>query len=155
MVKCLGTSNALALRVADNILWHMRLGERIRHGALLASLSVLFIGCASKVSVTRLKQIQDTRGFHTKSLFYVGSSRNHHHFEQFVLFDGALWIPGIESDGYEDFKVPRVELILPATFEFSRKAYGREGSSLRQKIRIKDDPDFRVEGRKTAIARLV
>lgn len=117
-------------------------------------LTAFLSGCASTVKVSELKEIQDTQGFYTKSLYYTGSTRHHHHFEQFVLFDLGIFLPGSQSDGYDSYKVPREELILPTDFEFDRKTYEGESDERRRKIRIKDDPAFRVEKRKTAAERL-
>lgn len=101
-----------------------------------------------------MKEIQDTRGFYTKSLYYTGSSKHFHHFDQFKLFDRgwliAEFIPGAETDGYDRFKVSRTELSIPATLEFDRKSYEGVDDNRRTKIRIKDDPRFKVEKRKTA-----
>jgi len=62
----------------------------MRHVAILsqviaALLLVLTSGCAATRSAAALKQIQDTQGFHTKSLYYTGSSASFHHFEQEVF----------------------------------------------------------------------
>lgn len=130
------------------------ISERMRLRAPAIVLAAILSGCASTVGVTDLKVIQDTRGFYTKSLYYTGSSPRHHHFDQFVLFDLGFWIPGIESDGYKGFRVPREELFLPTDFEFVRKTYKGESDDRRRKIRITDDPTFRVEQRKTAEERL-
>lgn len=118
--------------------------------SILILLAAFVSGCASTVSVSNLKVIQNTQGFYTKSLYYTGSTRRYHHFDQFVLFDPGFWIPGVESDGYKGFKVLREELLLPSGFEFERKTYKGESDDRRRKIRIKDGPTFRVEKRKTA-----
>lgn len=123
-------------------------------GAILILFAAILSGCASTVNVSDLKVIQDTQGFYTKSLYYAGSTRHHHYFDQFVLFDLGFWIPGVESDGYDGFKVPRDELLLPTDFEFERRTYKGESDDRRRKIRITDDPTFRVEKRKTAKERL-
>jgi hypothetical protein len=122
---------------------------------VLAMVSVATLaGCASTVSVSKLKGIQDTGGFYTKSLDYTGSSQRHHYFDQFVLFDMGFWIPGVDSDGYRGFKVPRSQLSLPTELEFDRKTYKGEGDERRRKIRIQGDPNFHVERRKTVGERL-
>jgi hypothetical protein len=126
----------------------------MRTGAILVFFTAFLSGCASTVKVSGLKEIQDTQGFYTKSLYYTGSTRHHHYFEQFVLFDLGIFLPGSQSDGYDSYKVPREELILPTDFEFDRKTYEGESDERRRKIRIKDDPAFRVEKRKTAAERL-
>lgn len=60
----------------------------------------------------------------------------------------------MESDGYNQYKVPREELPLPADFEFERKTYRGETDDRRKKVRIREDPTPGVEERKTALARL-
>jgi hypothetical protein len=122
----------------------------MRTGAILVFFAAILSGCASTVNVSDLKVIQDTRGFYTKSLYYTGSTRRHHHFDQFVLFDLGFWIPGAEPDGCKGYRVPREELFLPTDFEFKRTTYKGESDDRRRKIRIKDDPTYSVEKRKTA-----
>lgn len=116
--------------------------------------ALLFLsGCASTQSVSEMKEIQDNRGFYTKSLYYTGSTKHFHHFDQFTLFDQgrimAALIPGAETDGHDHFKVSRAELSIPSTLEFDRKSYEGVDDERRTKIRIKDDPRFKIERRKT------
>ena len=119
---------------------------------------LLLCGCTSTKSVSEMKKIQDTQGFYTKSLYYTGSSKRFHHFDQFKLFDRgwliAELIPGAETDGYDQFRVPREQLSIPSTLEFDRKSYEGVDDERRAKLRIKDDPRYRVEKRKTAGERL-
>lgn len=126
----------------------------MRTGATFVFFAAFLSSCATLVKVSELKEIQDTSGFYTKSLDYTGSTRHHHYFEQFVLFDLGLFLPGSQSDGYKNYKVPREELFLPTDLEFDRKTYEGESDKRRRKIRIKDDPTFRVEKRKNAAERL-
>ncbi len=138
---------------AFGISWMVTTPE-MKSGVLLILFSAFLSGCASTVNVSELKAIQDTRGFFTQSLYYTGSTRRHHHFDQFVLFDLGFWIPGTESDGYKGYKVPREELLLPNEFEFERRTYKGTSDARRRKIRIKEDPAYRVEKRKTPEERL-
>ena len=66
----------------------------------------------------------------------------------------AALIPGMESDGYDRFRVPREELSIPPALEFDRKSYQGGDDERRTKIRIKEESGFGVEKRKTAGERL-
>jgi len=130
----------------------------MKRAALLVSVSLYFLsGCVSTKSVEELKQIQDTEGFFSKSLFYTGSTKSFHYFDQYKLWDRGWMlsiVPGIETDGYDPFKVARSQIILPQELEFPRQSYEGEHDERRAKIRIKEQPNFRAERRKTGAERL-
>jgi len=121
---------------------------RIALLGVIASLSIA--GCATTVSVPEMKRVQDNEGFFSQSLYYSGSTRTHHYFDQFKLFDKGFWNPLIVTDGYDSFRVLRLDLALPAELEFRRRA----GSERRTKVRIKDDAGYAVDQRRTTEERL-
>jgi hypothetical protein len=95
----------------------------------------LLASCASKpVSVQRLKHIQDTEGFMSQSLFYCGSTKDRHYFEQDQPFEG--FITGI-GDGVHKFVVSRTQISMPPGMEYGRSEYEGQDDDQRRKIRLR------------------
>lgn len=120
----------------------------MRHGSILtqviaAILLTLTSGCTATRSPAALKEIQDSKGFHTKSLYYTGSSFSFHYFEQEV-FRTLPWAKPFSTDAY---RVQRKELSLPADLFFSHSTYHGEKDPQRVKVRITDGPPYQVEPR--------
>ena len=111
-------------------------------------LAALLSACASTQSLRSLEEIQKTKGLFTSSLYYVGSSRAHHYFDQFTFFGDAWWVPFYDDDGYTSYKIPRQELSIPDKWEFPRSSYRGEDDERRLKVRIRSSPSPKIEKRK-------
>ena len=103
----------------------------------IAISSIVLSGCGSTpVSVTRLKHIQDTEGFMSESLFYCGSTKEWHYFEQ-DEFKLLKPFPLSKDDGVRKFKAHRSEIQMPGTMEYNRAEYEGQDDDQRRKIRLK------------------
>lgn len=80
------------------------------HWTLICA-SGLLISCNSSksVSVRELKRFQDNDGLFSKSLFYCGSTRSKHFFEQDQLLAALLPWP-FGTDGVRRYKVNQQEM---------------------------------------------
>jgi hypothetical protein len=114
---------------------------------LLSIFTLLLASCTNTRSVADLENIQDARGFHTKSLYYAGSSKPFHYFEQFTLLGDGWWVPGFEDDGYRTYRVRRSALSLPKTWEFPHSDYKGPNDARRIKVRIRAMPHPHVQKR--------
>jgi hypothetical protein len=104
---------------------------------ILAAACLLLSCCGSTpVSMTKLKRIQDTRGFMSKSLFYCGSTAEWHHFEQdrLNLFKPFPLSKG--GDGVRKFKVSRSQISMPSGMEYDRADYAGQDDDQRRKVRV-------------------
>lgn len=132
------------------------------HVWILALPVVMTPGCTATKSAADLEVVQNTRGFWTKSLYYAGSSRGHHYFEQWdpVSVKNLLVPSGITFMGkdlknpWQRYRVARSGVTLPPRAEFPRGSYAGENDERRRKMRIReteaDAPghtaNFRKEG---------
>lgn len=107
------------------------------HLWILALPVVMTPGCTATKSAADLEVVQNTRGFLTKSLYYAGSSRGHHYFEQWdpVSVKNLLVPSGITFMGkdlknpWQSYRVARSGVTLARTMS----AAGRcESGKLRQ-----------------------
>ncbi len=122
----------------------------MRHQILLSSflaLLLLLSSCTATRSAAEMKEIQDTKGFLTKSLYYTGSGSRHHYFEQPRWIERGWWVPGANTDGHDAYRVRRTQLEVPAKLLFARSTYQGEEDPQRVKVRIVGGPPFRVEER--------
>ena len=96
---------------------------------VVALLSFAGGGCVPSYSASEAKHIQDTKGFFTQSLYYIGSDRNYHHFEQ-------MRGPGAPFQGWDrPLKVPVEQVQVPSSIYFEHS-----GSHVSRKVRIKGPP---------------
>ncbi len=109
-------------------------------GLILTAAICLMASCASRpVSVKRLKDIQDTEGFMSKSLFYCGSTKDSHYFEQDQPFEG---FPIGIGDGVHKFVVSRTQISMPPGMEYGRSEYEGQDDDQRRKIRLRAPDSF-------------
>ncbi len=121
-------------------------------------LVLLLSGCVSTQHAPKMRDIQQTRGNFSHSLWYLGSTAEHHYFEQ----NRCRLIPFKEYT--KRFRVPFSELMMfeELVFPFEASHYGTEGnwsSNVRDvaiKVRISKDLPYAVvprELRSTVFAR--
>ena len=109
---------------------------------LIATLCVACMsGCVSTVSVPKLIEAQNHKGFLTQELEYAGSTETYHYFDQFVLFGNATWFLG---DTYDTFRVLKKEMTLPKGIEFDRKTSKGHDDKRRVKMAVKNAQSFRI-----------
>ena len=122
-------------------------------GCWLGLLAAVFLlpACTTTKSPERLKHLQDTRGFSTKSLTYIGSSKRFHYFEQ------SVWRSVLSSSlsGDKTYRVRRSKLELPEIWEFPHDSYQGSDDERTVYVRIKDKPHYHVQLRKSNSVRLV
>ena len=76
---------------------------------------IIFSGCVSTVSVKKARELQQTKGFYSKSLYYHGSTDVYHFFSQ-IQSDHSFWAlfkrKGIFASKEVCFKIPFYELYV-------------------------------------------
>ncbi len=75
----------------------------------------IFSGCISTVSVKEARELQQTKGFYSQSLYYHGSTDGYHFFSQ-IQPDHSFWVlfkgKGIFASKEIYFKIPFYELYV-------------------------------------------
>ena len=113
-------------------------------------IAAMLVSCANTQSVAQLERIQDTQGFLTKALYYVGSSGSYHYFDQYTLLrdNWDEWLPGHHNnDSYTSYRVARKSLAIPKDWEFAHSSYRGEDDARRVKVHLSSSPSPRVDKR--------
>jgi hypothetical protein len=124
----------------------------------LISLAVLVAAlpaCTATKSVANLEKIQNTEGFYSKSLFYVGSSSRFHYFDQFALLGDWWWVPGVHDDNFRSFRVRKDDLKVAASWIFAHSDYEGDDDHRRVRCRVHATENPHVERRSNPGSKLL